>query len=246
MLNKNDNENDTDAASTSTPRRRVAVVGGGVTGLSAAWHLSENASSSSSSTTNTIATEVTLFEAEDRLGGHAYTVPVPLANGSGSSSSNDDDDETVDVDIGFMVYNESNYPNMTKWFEALSDGKDDDDADTNTNKVSSEDSDMSLSVSLDKGNTLEWSSNGGLNGLFAKRGQLFDKKFYSMVQDMTRFHQEAPKLLLLHKEDPWGMKIDFGGSCAKDSPSCGSNTDCSCGDKNWKRTFFLVNASLTW
>lgn len=151
-----------------TRRRRVAVVGGGVSGLSASWHLATNVS-------NEI--DVELFESEDRLGGHAYTVPVPNCNGDGST----------DVDIGFMVFNESNYPNMVKWFESMG--------------VSEEDTDMSLSVSLDKGQTIEWNSDG-LNGLFARRSQVVDPQFYCMLRDMMRFNKEAVELLLLPDDDP--------------------------------------------
>lgn len=149
-----------DAPASAVPRR-VAVVGGGVSGLSAAWHLHENASN----------VQVELFEAEDRLGGHAYTTSV----------------EGVDVDIGFMVYNESNYPNMTRWFDKLS--------------VASENTDMSLSVSLDGGKTIEWNSDG-LNGLLARRKQILEPKFYTMLSDMVKFNKEAAEILLLSEDDP--------------------------------------------
>jgi predicted NAD/FAD-binding protein len=81
---------------TTATRKKVAVIGGGVSGLSAAWHLHCN------TTTN----DVHLFEAEGRLGGHAHTMTVG----------------DVDVDIGFMVFNsgpDCNYPNMTAWFKEL-------------------------------------------------------------------------------------------------------------------------------
>lgn len=159
---------DAPAVSSKGAARRVAIVGGGVTGLSAAWHLMENASSS---------IQVELFEAEDRLGGHAYTVPVQTADGK----------RTTDVDIGFMVFNESNYPNMVRWFEKLG--------------VPSENTDMSLSVSLDKGETVEWNSDG-LNGLMARRYQAVDPQFYTMLRDMVRFNKEAAQLLLLPEDDP--------------------------------------------
>ncbi len=149
-----------DVSPLSNPRR-VAVVGGGVSGLSAAWHLHQNVSN----------IQVELFEAEERLGGHAYTLKVG----------------DVDVDIGFMVFNESNYPNMTKWFDKLS--------------VRCEDSDMSLSVSLDGGNTVEWNSDG-LNGLLARRSQAFEPSFHQMLSDMLRFNKEAAEILLLPKDDP--------------------------------------------
>lgn len=141
--------------------RRVAVVGGGVSGLSAAWHLYQNADN----------IEVELFEAEHRLGGHACTVNV----------------DGTDVDIGFMVFNDSNYPNMTKWFEELS--------------VPQEESDMSLSVSLDGGKTVEWNSDG-INGLLARRSQALQPSFYRMIRDMVRFNQEAAEVLLLPNDDP--------------------------------------------
>ena len=153
------------AATTGSDKKRVAVVGGGVAGLSAAWHLHSN-------------TECTvhLFEAEDRLGGHAHTVNV-----------NDGTTDGVNVDIGFMVFNHSNYPNMTKWFQELG--------------VEEQDSDMSLSVSLDGGKSVEWSSDG-LNGLFAKRTQALSPSFYSYISDMLRFNADAAALLRLHPDDP--------------------------------------------
>ncbi|CAN0082345.1 unnamed protein product [Pylaiella littoralis] len=74
----------------------VAVIGAGVAGLGAAWHLS--------SSPNVM---VTVLEAEGRAGGHAHTVDVTL------------DGKTVPVDTGFMVFNEENYPNMVRLFEEL-------------------------------------------------------------------------------------------------------------------------------
>jgi predicted NAD/FAD-binding protein len=142
--------------------KKVAIIGGGVTGLSAAWHLHFNDC------------EVHLFEAEDRLGGHAYTINV----------------ENVDVDIGFMVFNsgpDCNYPNMTAWFKELG--------------IKEENSDMSLSVSLDGGKTIEWNSDG-LNGLFAKRSQALNPSFYTYISDMIRFNSEASEILSLSKDDP--------------------------------------------
>ncbi len=69
--------------------RRVAVIGAGVSGLTAAWLLSKSQ-------------RVTLYEADSRLGGHANTVDVPVEDG-----------RTVPVDAGFIVFNRKNYPNFT-------------------------------------------------------------------------------------------------------------------------------------
>ncbi|RFU13472.1 FAD-dependent oxidoreductase [Rhodobacteraceae bacterium W635] len=75
------------------PARRIAIIGGGISGLSAAWLLSrQNA--------------VTLFEAAPRLGGHARTV---VAGKRGDQP----------VDTGFIVFNYANYPHLTRMFQDL-------------------------------------------------------------------------------------------------------------------------------
>ncbi len=74
-----------------TQPRNVAIVGGGVAGLSAAWLLSHRY-------------PVTLFEANSYLGGHANTLDVATADG------------TVNVDTGFVVFNRRNYPNLERLF----------------------------------------------------------------------------------------------------------------------------------
>jgi predicted NAD/FAD-binding protein len=79
---------------TRNSSRRIAVVGAGVAGLSAAWLLSRRHS-------------VTLYEKNAWLGGHANTVDVECAEG------------TVPVDTGFIVYNPLNYPNFTAMLEHL-------------------------------------------------------------------------------------------------------------------------------
>lgn len=76
------------------PARRIAVVGSGISGLSAAWLLGRQH-------------QVTLYEAEKRPGGHSNTVTVDTAAGP------------VPVDTGFIVYNERNYPNLTAFFEHI-------------------------------------------------------------------------------------------------------------------------------
>lgn len=74
--------------------QKIAVVGAGISGMSAAWLLSQ-------------AHEVTLYEAASRLGGHSHTVDAPSSCGP------------IPVDTGFIVYNELNYPNLVALFEHL-------------------------------------------------------------------------------------------------------------------------------
>jgi predicted NAD/FAD-binding protein len=73
---------------------RIAVIGGGISGLGAAWRLSGKH-------------RVTLFEAAPTLGGHANTVDVTV------------DGITAPVDTGFLVYNRRTYPNLVRMFERL-------------------------------------------------------------------------------------------------------------------------------
>ncbi len=75
-------------------RRRIAVVGSGIAGLSAAWALSQDA-------------EVHVFEASDYPGGHTHTVDVEL------------DGIRHGVDTGFLVFNERTYPLLIQLFEQL-------------------------------------------------------------------------------------------------------------------------------
>lgn len=72
----------------------IAIIGSGISGLSAAWLLSQRH-------------EVTVFEAAGRVGGHSHTVEFDSAAGR------------VSVDTGFIVYNEVTYPNLTALFQVL-------------------------------------------------------------------------------------------------------------------------------
>lgn len=132
---------------------RVAVVGAGITGLGAAHALAG-------------AAEVTLFEADARLGGHANTVPVTL------------DGVTHGVDTGFLVFNERTYPLLLDLFQHL--------------KVPVAKSEMSFSVqNLASG--LEWSGTD-LNGVFAQRSNLLRPRFWGMLADLLRFNQRCTEL----------------------------------------------------
>lgn len=130
-----------------TRRSRIAVIGAGVSGLGAAWALRG-------------LHDVSLYEKESRLGGHANTVTI------------DYDGKRIDVDTGFIVFNTLNYPNLTALFDHLG--------------IETFQTDMSFGFSLD-GN-FEWSSNG-LAGLFARPANAFDPAFVSMLRDVLRFNK---------------------------------------------------------
>jgi uncharacterized protein len=78
--------------------QRIAIVGSGISGLSAAHHLQGQA-------------RVSLFEAGDYFGGHTHTVDVTLPTPQGL--------QTHGVDTGFLVYNERTYPGLISLFETL-------------------------------------------------------------------------------------------------------------------------------
>src|SRR5258708_17673485 len=132
---------------------RIAVVGAGVAGLGAAWSLSRHH-------------EVVVYERESRFGGHACTVDVPSAEGRQA------------VDVGFIVYNERNYPNLVALFEHLG--------------VPTQESDMSFAVSLDRGR-FEYGSSYA--GYFAQRRNAVRPSFLRMTRDILRFDRLAPRLL---------------------------------------------------
>lgn len=79
-------------------RQRIAVIGSGISGLSAAYHLREQA-------------EVTLFEAGSYFGGHTHTVDATLQSPQGMV--------THGVDTGFLVFNERTYPGLIGLFAEL-------------------------------------------------------------------------------------------------------------------------------
>ncbi|MEQ1864526.1 MAG: FAD-dependent oxidoreductase [Micropepsaceae bacterium] len=129
---------------------KIAVVGSGISGLSAAWLLSQRH-------------EVTLFEADDRLGGHSHTVDC---TGDGAS---------IAVDTGFIVYNRPTYPNLTALFDYLN--------------VPTAASDMGFAVSLADGR-IEYSGNGALRMLGSWRN-LADPAHWRMLRDIVRFFRTA-------------------------------------------------------
>ncbi len=135
-------------------RSNIAIIGGGISGLVSAYLLQQ-------------AHDITLFEAADRVGGHASTTGIELEG------------RELDVDTGFVVYNEVTYPNFVKLLDQLG--------------VDSETTSMSFGVSCER-TGLEYCGTS-LNTLFAQRRNLVRPAFYRMLRDIVRFNKEAPILL---------------------------------------------------
>jgi predicted NAD/FAD-binding protein len=134
--------------------RNIAVVGGGIAGLSAAWLLSHKH-------------RVTLFEANDYVGGHTNTVVVDTSIGCEA------------VDTGFVVFNERNYPNLVALFDWLN--------------VTSQATDMSFSVSADDGRYEYAGTN--LSTLFGQRSLLFNPRHLKLLGEVFRFNHLARREL---------------------------------------------------
>jgi predicted NAD/FAD-binding protein len=129
---------------------RIAIVGTGVSGLVAARHLYRTH-------------DLTLFEADDRVGGHVHTWSLEAGGRRWA------------VDSGFMVFNEVTYPNFTELLAELG--------------VASQPTTMSFSVRHD-GAGLEYNGSS-VNQLFAQRRNAFRPSFVRMLTEIVRFNRDA-------------------------------------------------------
>lgn len=135
-------------------KKRIAIIGGGIAGLSAAWLLSTEY-------------DVTLFEKESGVGGHAHTIDVPLGT------------RTTPVDVGFMVFNPGQYPHFSMLLRHLG---------VETTKTN-----MSFIVSVDDG---EVEFSGAFpHGIFADRNNMFSPRFFRFLLDIVRFNAAARRAL---------------------------------------------------
>lgn len=140
------------AASECKPMK-VAIVGSGVSGLVAAYRLSDEH-------------DVTVFEADDRMGGHVSTVDV------------EHEGKRHAIDTGFIVYNEQTYPKFSALLSELG--------------VETKPSEMSFGLSCER-TGVEWASRG-LRSVFAQPGNLLSPAFLGMIRDLLRFNREVSTL----------------------------------------------------
>jgi len=137
---------------------RVAVIGTGIAGNAAAWALSKRY-------------PITVYDREIRPGGHSHTVTI------------DYDGTALAVDIGFIVYNELNYPDLTAMFAHLG--------------VETVESCMSFAVTADAGR-FEWKGGGNnwretARGLFARRRNLLSPSYLWMLRDILTFNTQSTR-----------------------------------------------------
>ena len=145
-------------------KERIAVIGSGISGISSAYFLSKNF-------------DVHLFEKEDRLGGHTRTIFIK-------------EDNNIPIDTGFIVFNENNYYDLTKFFYALN--------------VDFEDSDMSFAVSNLAFN-IEYSGKN-FSTLFANLKNLFSYNYLKMIFEIYKLYKLCSKINLENKQKKISIK----------------------------------------
>ncbi len=131
---------------------KIAIIGSGISGLTAAYFLNKRH-------------EVTLFEANDCIGGHTNTYAVHTK------------DAHLNIDTGFIVFNKKTYPNFTWLLEKL--------------QVPIQKTSMSFSVK-NQMKHLEYSATS-LNSLFSQRKNLLNISFMHMLLEIKKFNQAAKR-----------------------------------------------------
>jgi uncharacterized protein len=154
-------------------RQRVAVIGAGVAGLTAAHVLQRRF-------------DVTLYEAADRLGGHAHTHDVVTSDAG-----------IIPIDSGFIVFNDDTYPLFRRLLGELG--------------VASQEADMSMSIRC-KGCGLEYAGGHGLGGVLARPRSAITSSFAQMLLEIRKFYRQA-KAVVKGGDDDLTLRafLDQGG-----------------------------------
>lgn len=158
---------------------KIAIVGSGIAGLTCAYLLAETH-------------DITLFEANDYLGGHTHTVSVSWQG------------ESHEIDTGFIVYNERTYPHFIGLLNELG--------------VATQPTLMGFSVSC-RETGFEYNGTD-LLGLIADKRNLIRPRFYRMMRDVLRFYRQTREFLAIAENQnseitvgefarQWGYSRDF-------------------------------------
>ena len=139
---------------------KIAVIGTGIAGNVAAYHLNKKH-------------DITVFEANDHVGGHTHTHDIEIKG------------KQYSVDSGFIVFNHKTYPNFIQLLDELG--------------VSEQLSVMSFGVKCEK-TGLEYMGST-LNTLFAQRRNLLRPSFWKMIREILRFNREATALVNTPEDD---------------------------------------------
>lgn len=159
---KTTDSNDAKNADHQAAQKRIAIIGSGVSGLTCAHYLGAQH-------------EVTVFEANDYIGGHVNTIDVALQDGKKAKTSNV---ESSAIDTGFIVFNERTYPNFFRLLHDL--------------QVPFQATDMSFSV---KNTARRFEYNGHtLNTLLSQRKNVLNPKFWQFIKDILQFNKHIKQL----------------------------------------------------
>ena len=173
QTNKNDKGSSKDANKQSSvsqshsAKKRIAIIGSGVSGLTCAHYLIDQH-------------DVTIFEANDYIGGHVNTIDVDLQSGKNSKSlfTKSSLIEKSAIDTGFIVFNERTYPNFFRLLHEL--------------QVPFQATDMSFSV---KNVARRFEYNGHtINTLLSQRKNVINPKFWRFVTDILQFNKHMKQL----------------------------------------------------
>lgn len=130
--------------------KKIAIIGSGISGLTAAYYLNKDH-------------DISLYEADSRLGGHTATKQVQV------------DGKDYFIDTGFIVFNDWTYPNFIKLLTELG--------------VESQPTEMGFSV-FSRDTNFEYAGTN-LSTLFAQKRNLFSINHWKMLRDIVRFNKEA-------------------------------------------------------
>lgn len=140
---------------------KIAIVGSGIAGLSAAYYL--NKANNKPSPDRQQHFDITVFESSDRIGGHTATIDVDYRG------------QHYAIDTGFIVFNDWTYPNFIALLDDIG--------------APSQPTDMSFAVSC-RNSGLEYAGTN-FNTLFAQRRNLVRPAFLRMLLDIMRFNRQS-------------------------------------------------------